>query len=203
MFADKAAQKLSEVFDILFKSEDTRSGRLAAPVINKLEPNTVRAGEAQPVTLKIIGDRLGKVSGVRLNADERKADTVSEKEITLKLKPEDIANVTEIKITVVTSDGATSNVSTLYASNLAITSPAATALPDANTGADYTLTITASGGSTPYKWSLSASPSWLRIDQGSGTLTGKPLASGTTKVNVSVTDKVGASISKVFDLKVS
>ncbi|HMJ26491.1 MAG TPA: hypothetical protein VK475_11705, partial [Pyrinomonadaceae bacterium] len=39
MFADKAAQKLAEVFDVVFKAPDTRGGKLDAPVIDKLNPD--------------------------------------------------------------------------------------------------------------------------------------------------------------------
>jgi hypothetical protein len=64
MFADKPAQKLGEVFDTLFKSEDKRGGKLSAPVIDKLDPDTIFSGQAQPILIKITGDRLGKVSTV-------------------------------------------------------------------------------------------------------------------------------------------
>src|SRR5690349_17762995 len=74
MFADKAAQKLAEVFDVVFRAADQRSGKLDAPVIDRIEPGTVTAGNTNPVTIKIIGDRLGKVSMVRLNSEERKPD---------------------------------------------------------------------------------------------------------------------------------
>ena len=52
MFSDKAAQKLGEVFDVIFKAGDPRTGKLDAPVIARLEPSTVTVGDTKPVVLK-------------------------------------------------------------------------------------------------------------------------------------------------------
>jgi hypothetical protein len=38
MFADKASDKLAEIFDTLFKGADQRSGKLGAPIINEFAP---------------------------------------------------------------------------------------------------------------------------------------------------------------------
>src|SRR5262249_25557812 len=101
----------------LFKSEDTRGDKLSAPVIYKLDPDTILPGQKQSVSVKIVGERLGKVSGVRLNADERKPDTVSEKEVKFTLTPEDMANPREFNITAVNSDGTVSTSVTLHVRN--------------------------------------------------------------------------------------
>ena len=89
MFADKAAQKLAEIFETLFKSADPRSDKLNAPVIDRIEPERIAAGTKGTVVLTIWGDRLGSVSSVRLNAEDRKPDTVTEQQVTMKLRPED------------------------------------------------------------------------------------------------------------------
>ena len=202
MFADKAAQKLAEVFDVVFRSADQRSGKLDAPVIDRIEPGTVTVGDTKPLVIKIIGDRLGKVVTVRLNSEERKPDTVSEKEITLKLKPEDVKTSGQIKVTVVNPDGGASAAATLHVSDLAITT---TALPDANVGTDYRQTMTVTGGTSPYKWSLVNPPKWLSIVENSGELQGKPEATDAkdTPVTVKVVDSKGASGSKALTLKVN
>jgi len=62
-----SAQKLAEVFDTFFKAEDKRGGKLAAPVIDRLEPPTVRTGTKTPVELKIVGDRLGATRTVKID----------------------------------------------------------------------------------------------------------------------------------------
>lgn len=202
MFADKAAQKLAEVFDVVFRAADQRSGKLDAPVIDRIEPGTVTAGDTNPVVIKIIGDRLGKVVTVRMNSEERKPDTVTEKQITLKLKPEDLKTPGQIKVTVVNPDGGASAAATLHVSNLAITT---TTLPDATVGTDYRQTMTASGGTPPYKWSLVNPPKWLSIVENSGELQGKPDATDKkdTPVAVKVVDKDGASAARDLVVKFS
>lgn len=202
MFADKAAQKLAEIFDVVFRAADQRSGKLDAPVIDRIEPGTVTTGDTKPVVIKIIGDRLGKVVTVRMNSEERKPDTVTEKEITLKLKPEDVKTPGQIKVTVVNPDGGASAAATFHVSDLAITT---TALPDAKVGTDYRQTMAVSGGASPYKWSLVNPPKWLSIVESSGELQGKPEANDAkdTTVTVKTVDKDGANVSKALTLKVN
>lgn len=201
MFSDKAAQKLAEVFDVVFRAADPRSGKLDAPVIDRLEPAIVTFGQTNPVDIKIIGDRLGKVVTVRLNSEDRKPDTVSEKEITLKLKPEDIKTAGQIKVTVINPDGGASSAVTLHVSDLAITN---TALPGGQVDIDYNATVTASGGTPPYKWSLVTAPLWLSIGEDTGNLKGKPAAADAkaTDVSVKVVDTTGAVAVGAFTLTV-
>jgi Putative Ig domain len=198
MFSDKATQKLSEIFDTLFKSEDKRGGKLTTPVIDGLEPETVPVGAPPPV-LTIRGDRLGRASIVRFNGEERKPDSVTEKEVRLKLKPEDVARAGSFKIAVVNGDGSTSTSATLHVSDLAMTT---STLSPAEVGKEYKQPITAAGGSATYKWSLVDAPTWLKIEEGTGELTGTPPTAGTSKLTVKVTDQVGACASSSFDLKV-
>jgi hypothetical protein len=203
MFADKAAQKLGEIFDTLFTSDDPRSGKLAAPVIDALDPDIVTAGTPSPIMLKMRGDRLGKVSAVRLNADERRPNTVGEHELTLTLRPEDVAHPREITVTAVTPDGGVSPAVKLHVlSPLSIVMPDAAALPDATVGVPYQQELKASGGLVPYQWSIEPAPAWLQLDEPTGTLSGTPTMPGDTEVSVTVSDKTGESVSKTFALTV-
>jgi hypothetical protein len=201
MFADKAAQKLGDVFDTLFTSKDTRSDKLGAPTIDKLSPNTVRTGQASPVKISVIGDRLGKTSTVRLNADERKPDTVTDKEVALTLRPEDVQTSRQIKVTIVTADGTVSASATLNVSDLEISQPQGAALPDAQVGVAYTAQVAASGGSPPFKWTIENGPKWLSIEN-DGALKGTPTAPGAVKTPITVADKIGATATREFDLTV-
>lgn len=202
MFSDKAAQKLGEVFDVVFKGADSRSGKLDAPVVDRIEPATVTTGETKPVDLKIIGLHLGRVTAVRLNSDERKPDTVGETEITLKLRPEDFKAAGKIKVTVVNSDGTASPAATLHVSDLTITNADLTA---GKVDTDYNASMLASGGTQPYKWSLVTRPSWLSVDEKTGNLKGKPAAADAkqTQVTVKVVDNEGAYAKKELPLTVT
>ena len=48
------------------------------------------------------------------------------------------------------------------------------ALPDATVDAEYSFTLEAADGISPYTWSLNEKPDWMSIDPGTGTLTGTP-----------------------------
>jgi len=65
--------------------------------------------------------------------------------------------------------------------------------------------VTASGGTTPYVFSLSASlPSGLSFNSATGQVSGTPTSSlGATSFTVTVTDAAGAQSSKTFDLTVN
>jgi hypothetical protein len=142
--------------------------------------------------LTISGDRLGTVSSVRLNAEERKPDTVTEQQLTVKLRPEDLKDARQIKVTAVNREGTVSTDATLevVASDLATST---TALPAATVNTPYSLVMTGTGGTAPYKWSIAAGPAWLTIDEESGTLQGTPTAPGAAPVVVRLTDASGVT----------
>ena len=192
MFADKASQKLAEIFDTLFKSADTRSDKLNAPTIDRVVPDKIAAGTKGAILLTIVGDRLGTVSTVRLNAEERKTETVTEQQVTVKLRPEDLREVRQIKVTAVNSEGTVSTDATLdvVASDLATST---TSLPNATVNTAYGYGMAATGGTAPYRWAIAAGPPWLAIDEETGTLQGTPTAAGDAAVVVRVTDASGVT----------
>jgi len=66
-----------------------------------------------------------------------------------------------------------------------------TSLPNGQANAAWSGTLTASGGTTPYTWSLasgSSLPSWLNLNASSGLLNGTPSAAGTVSFTLKVTD---------------
>ena len=81
---------------------------------------------------------------------------------------------------------------------LAITT---TSLGTATVGQDYSATAAASGGVTPYTWSLSGEPSWLSINSSTGGLSGTPTAAGTTpSFTVQVQDSEGTTKQASFTI---
>ncbi len=104
MFADKASDKLADIFDMLFKGTDTRGGKLAAPIIDRLNPPSVPHGS--PTTdLKIIGDRLGSVTTVKFDNVVHPHGAVTQTEITVPLTAAELAAPKTIKISVVGDNG--------------------------------------------------------------------------------------------------
>jgi hypothetical protein len=77
-----------------------------------------------------------------------------------------------------------------------------TSLPNGTKGNNYSQTLSVSGGSAPYTWSISGAPSWLSINA-SGVLTGKPTASGTYSFTVKVIDSLGNIATQGLSIKVN
>jgi subtilisin family serine protease/chitodextrinase len=65
-----------------------------------------------------------------------------------------------------------------------------TSLPDGETGTSYSQTLNASGGKTPYTWSIvnGTIPDGLTLDGATGTISGAPTTVGTSVFIVEVTD---------------
>ncbi len=106
--------------------------------------------------------------------------------------------------TVTVTDSETPTAQTATAS-LTITVNAAlaistTSLPGGSVGSAYSASVSATGGVTPYSWSLSSNPSWLSINKSTGVLSGTPTTAGTTpsfaiKVTDSEENSASASLS--------
>jgi uncharacterized protein (TIGR03437 family) len=79
-----------------------------------------------------------------------------------------------------------------------------TSLPNGTAGSDYgPVTMTASGGSGNYSWTVSGAPAGLTITV-AGVLSGTPSASGTFNVTVTVTDTASsATASRTYSVSVA
>jgi FG-GAP-like repeat/Putative Ig domain len=77
-------------------------------------------------------------------------------------------------------------------------------LPNATTGAAYSQTISETGGTSPFTWSVSIAslPNGLSINAGSGAITGTPSGGGTWYFEAQVTDAVGVSALGFFSIQV-
>lgn len=78
-------------------------------------------------------------------------------------------------------------------------------LPDGKVGSSYSQTFHASGGATPYTWSISNGdpPSGLSLGSSSGALTGTPSAAGDFSFTVQVKEKNGGSTTKNFRVTIA
>ena len=74
-------------------------------------------------------------------------------------------------------------------------------LPPSTVGEPYTIDLTASGGTTPYVWTITGLPAGFTTS--GSQITGTPTTAGTTSVSVSVKDNDGREATKSFDLVVS
>jgi hypothetical protein len=196
MFADKATHKLAEIFDILFKAEDKRGGKLAAPAVNELTPSTAPAGSSQPVKITIRGERLANASAVKVNGVERIPEKVEDKFVVVELLPSDLQKPGTLTISVVTPAG-TSPAATLHVSTLAIPDQN---LPARTVGTNYSATLVARGGTPDYTWKVDGLPDDLTLDSKKGEIAGTPKSAAPVELEVTVTDKTGASQSRELRL---
>jgi prepilin-type N-terminal cleavage/methylation domain-containing protein len=81
-----------------------------------------------------------------------------------------------------------------------ITGPAS--LPGGTTGTAYSVTVTASGGTTPRMFSATGLPAGLTIGASTGTISGTPSTAGTYSVVVTVTDNAGATATRNYTVTV-
>lgn len=87
---------------------------------------------------------------------------------------------------------------------LAIT-PASGSLPEASVGVPYEQQMTATGGTPPYKWSITTDLLWLSIDPATGKLTGEPEPEDVGDVNpviVKVEDSAKGTAEVTLNIKV-
>jgi hypothetical protein len=80
-----------------------------------------------------------------------------------------------------------------------------TTLSGADKGSSYGQTLAATGGASPYSWSLSSGslPSSLSLDSGSGRISGIPSAAGTYNFTVKVTDSVNSTATQALSIVVN
>lgn len=80
-------------------------------------------------------------------------------------------------------------------------------LPSATVGSAYSYTMAATGGVTPYTWSITADTpdtgSWLSINSGTGALSGTPTTAETESLTIKVTDSASDTASDPFTLVVN
>jgi hypothetical protein len=97
-----------------------------------------------------------------------------------------------------------SNSVTPYAAPLTL-SPPAGALAEGTVGSAYTAYVTASGGTVPYEYAVTAGslPAGLSLNTSTGAITGTPTTSGTASFTVRATDRNSVSGSASYSLTVN
>jgi hypothetical protein len=199
MFADKATQKLSEVFDTLFKTEknDQRKDKLAKLSITALEPCTVLTGATPPPSVIIRGSDLAKVTAVNVDGEKRSAASVTNDSVTVELTAKDVAKTADLSITVEDPDGS-SGVLTLHVSDLKI---ATNSLPAGVVGQAYQQELTAKGGTQPFTWGAAGLSQGLKVE--GSQVTGTPEQAFDGTIRITVTDSVNATAGAAIPLKIT
>ena len=87
---------------------------------------------------------------------------------------------------------ATAALTLVIASSSTLTITTTSPLTPGTVGVAYSATLQATGGTTPYAWSATSLPGGLSLSSG-GVLSGTPTATGTTVINVTVTDAASSA----------
>lgn len=76
-------------------------------------------------------------------------------------------------------------------------------LPDGTVGTAYSVTATASGGTTPYAWSATGLPAGYSINASTGVISGSTATAGTYTVTISAVDAAATTDSRTLGLLVA
>jgi hypothetical protein len=106
--------------------------------------------------------------------------------------------------TVKVNDGVTFATRNLAVTIYTLPTIGTSTLVNGETGINYSTTLTATGGKTPYTWSITTNnlPDGMTLNSSSGLLSGAPTVSGTFTLGVKVTDAVGGSNNKTLPLTI-
>lgn len=78
-------------------------------------------------------------------------------------------------------------------------------LPGGTVGSAYSATVSATGGTPPYTWSVSSGslPSGLSLNSSSGTITGTPSSANTFNFTIKVTDSANGTATQSFTITIA
>jgi large repetitive protein len=96
---------------------------------------------------------------------------------------------------------ATASITLVVGAGLSLTFAAP---PGGQVGVAYTDTLTATGGTTPYTWSVSAGtlPAGITLNASTGVLAGTPTAGGTSNFTIKVTDAAGQTATQATSITI-
>jgi large repetitive protein len=104
-----------------------------------------------------------------------------------------------------TASGVTSTAAALTVTGIPKLAISTNLLPGATVGVAYTTTLQASGGTTPYTWSLSSGslPSGTSLDASTGVISGTPSSTGTSNFTIKVTDSESPAVTATANLSIT
>ena len=161
---------------------------LAVPSVTGLSPGSGSTAGGTAVTMS--GSNFASSSTVNFGASGATGVTVVSPNQIDAVSPPGSAGTVDVTVTTPAGTSATSSADQFayVTPPLAVTT---TTLPTGRIGQTYSATLTASGGTTPYTWSISngALPAGLSLATATGVISGTPTGtSGTTSFTVMVAD---------------
>ncbi|HEY5381893.1 MAG TPA: putative Ig domain-containing protein, partial [Acidobacteriaceae bacterium] len=167
-----------------------------SPSISKVSPQVIAAGTPS-ATLTVTGANFDAKSAVMLNGQAFPTSIVDASTLAAKVSGTVLAQPTVAQLVVRSGGGINSNsvdVTVASSGQQTALAMATVPLPSAQVGATYNATLSASGGSPGYTWTIASGglPSGLTLSSG-GVISGTPAASGTSNFTIKVTDSGSAA----------
>jgi len=178
-----------------------------APAISSLSPNSVPAGSGG-FTLTVNGSGFSLGSTVAWNGTTLPTNYVNGNQLTASVPAFFVASQGSASIVATVSQNTTGLTSNVV--SFAITPPTPLAivtsspLTAGSVGVAYSQTLAASGGSTPYTWTIIAGslPAGLTLST-AGAITGTPTTAATANFSVRVTDNASSTLTANFSLTIA
>lgn len=170
-----------------------------APTLTSMTPQHALVGGAA-VTLTVVGTNFNSSSVVNWNTTALVTTLVSSTQLSAVVPSTLIAAAGTEKVTVDnlgTGGGSSLPINFSVVPPVAITT---TTLPGGSIGSAYTATLTATGGTLPYTWNVTAGtlPAGLTLNSTTGVISGTPTGAGTASFSITVADSTGSLALKKF-----
>ena len=188
-------------------------GGRSAPVLSSLScaPTTVPSSETSNCTVTLDGPALSGGSSVALSSSNNRllsvpgSVTVPAGSSSADFSATAGSVSRNRRVTLTATDGGSQSLQLLIvpasSEQLAV---ATTTLPDGRVQTSYSAVLSATGGTSPYSWSIAAGqlPSGLGLAS-SGAISGTPTVAGTSSFAVEVTDSTGATASANLSITIA
>ena len=167
--------------------------QIATPAITQVSPQTIKAG-SQSTTLKVSGTNFPTQAAILWNGAAIATTAVDSSTLSGTIGSSSIATPGTVQLKVQnTQTMQESPAVSLVIAPADSTSPltiSLTPLPQGVVNASYTGTLSVTGGTAPYTWSIASGqlPPGLSLAANTGIISGTPTASGTYSFAVSVVD---------------
>ncbi|MBR7627542.1 tandem-95 repeat protein [Aeromonas popoffii] len=172
-----------------------------APVANAVSATVAANSSANPITLNISG---GAASSVAV-ASAASHGTASASGTSITYTPTaGFSGADSFTYTATNASGTSSPATVTITVSAPSISLSPTTLGNGSVGTSYSETLSASGGTAPYTYAITAGalPAGLSLNTSTGVISGTPSASGTSNLSVTATDANSASGSQAYTLTI-